>query len=147
MSRVNRRPLAEADVFEIWDYIADDSFEAADRWVDQLDEKLHLLATKPLMGRARDELERGVRGLAQDFQLTPAHHFVDLTASKDVQRSIRTASQFGEAVICQALCELGDLPLRHVGGQNERQPAPLPGGYGQALDSACLDVRIVALHR
>jgi toxin ParE1/3/4 len=61
MSRVTRRPLAEADVFEIWDYIADDGFEAADRWVDQLDEKLHLLATQPLMGRARDELERGVR--------------------------------------------------------------------------------------
>jgi toxin ParE1/3/4 len=34
VARVTRRPLAEADIFEIWDYIADDSMEAADRWVD-----------------------------------------------------------------------------------------------------------------
>ena len=61
MARVTRRPLAEADVFEIWDYIADDSMEAADRWVDQLDEKFHLIATQPMMGRARDELEPGLR--------------------------------------------------------------------------------------
>lgn len=49
------------DIIEIWDYIADDSFEAADRWVDQLDEKFRLLATQPLMGRVRFELERGMR--------------------------------------------------------------------------------------
>lgn len=61
MPRVTRRPLAEADVFEIWDYIADGSFEAADRWVDRLDERLRLLATQPLMGRGRDEIEPGMR--------------------------------------------------------------------------------------
>lgn len=61
MPRITRRPLAETDIVEIWDYIADDNFEAADRWVDQLDEKLRLLAMQPLMGRTRDELERGVR--------------------------------------------------------------------------------------
>ena len=61
MSRVTRRPLAEADIFEIWDFIADDSIEAADRWVDQLDEKFKLLATQAMLGRARDELESGVR--------------------------------------------------------------------------------------
>jgi toxin ParE1/3/4 len=61
MARITRRPLAEADIFEIWDYIADDSFEAADRWVDRLDEKFRLLSTQPLIGRGRDELERGAR--------------------------------------------------------------------------------------
>lgn len=61
MSRITRRPLAEADILEVWDYIADDSFEAADRWVDQLDEKFKLLGTQPIMGRARDELEPGAR--------------------------------------------------------------------------------------
>jgi toxin ParE1/3/4 len=61
MPRVTRRPLAAADIFEIWDYIADDSLIAADRWVDRLDEQFGLLATQPLMGRARDELAPGVR--------------------------------------------------------------------------------------
>jgi toxin ParE1/3/4 len=61
VAHVTRRPLAEADIFEVWDYIADDSIDAADRWVDQLDEKFQLIVTQPMMGRARDELEPGLR--------------------------------------------------------------------------------------
>ena len=61
MSQVTRRPLAETDILEIWDYIADDSLAAADRWVDHLDEQFRVLATQPMMGRARDELAPGVR--------------------------------------------------------------------------------------
>ena len=61
MPRVRRRPLAKADVLQIWDHIADDSLTAADHWVDRLDEEFRLLATQPMMGRARDELASGVR--------------------------------------------------------------------------------------
>ena len=61
MSQVTRRPLAEADILEIWDYIADDNPAAADRWVDHLDGQFRLLATQPKMGRARDELAPSVR--------------------------------------------------------------------------------------
>ena len=61
MPQVTRRPLAETDILEIWDYIADDSLTAADRWVDHLDEQFRVLATQPMMGRARDELALGVR--------------------------------------------------------------------------------------
>ena len=64
MARVTRRPQAEADVLEIWDYIAEDSVIDADRRVDRLDEKLSLWATQPLMGRNRDELATGIRSLA-----------------------------------------------------------------------------------
>jgi len=45
MAHVTRRPQAEADILEIWDYIAEDSLVEADRWVDRLDEKLALWAT------------------------------------------------------------------------------------------------------
>jgi len=38
--RVTRRPLAAADILDIWDYIAEDSLDQADRWVERLDEKL-----------------------------------------------------------------------------------------------------------
>lgn len=61
MTRITRRPLAAADVLEIWDYIAEDSNEQADRWVDRLDEKLGLIARQPLMGRTRDELAVDIR--------------------------------------------------------------------------------------
>lgn len=61
MPQVTRRPLAETDIREIWDYIAADSLAAADRWVDHLDEQFRVLATQPMMGRARDELAPRVR--------------------------------------------------------------------------------------
>jgi toxin ParE1/3/4 len=60
MPRVTGRPLAAADL-DIWDYIAEDSHAAADRWVDQLDAKFKLVATQPLMGRTRDEMSPGLR--------------------------------------------------------------------------------------
>ena len=64
MIQVTRRPQAEADILEIWAYIAEGSIVEADNWVDKLDEKLALWATQPMMGRARDELVEGVRSFA-----------------------------------------------------------------------------------
>ncbi len=61
MPRITRRPLAAADILDIWDHIAEDSIEQADRWVDKLDEKFGLIATQPLMGRARDEIAGDLR--------------------------------------------------------------------------------------
>jgi toxin ParE1/3/4 len=61
MVHIVRRPLAGADIADIWDYIAEDSLIQADAWVDRLDSKLRLLATQPLMGRCRDELSPGLR--------------------------------------------------------------------------------------
>ena len=63
MSRVTRRPQAEADILEIWGYIAEDSVVEADRWMDRLDEKFSLWASQPMMGRGRDELAPGIRSL------------------------------------------------------------------------------------
>ncbi|MEO8202760.1 MAG: type II toxin-antitoxin system RelE/ParE family toxin [Betaproteobacteria bacterium] len=61
MTRVTRRPLAVADILEIWDYIADDSLAAADRWVERLDELLRTLAAQPLIGLSREELAPDAR--------------------------------------------------------------------------------------
>ena len=61
MPRILRRPLAGADIAEIWDFIAEDSIDQADAWIDRLDDKLRLLATQPLMGRSREELALGMR--------------------------------------------------------------------------------------
>ena len=61
MTRVTRRPLAADDIAEVWDHIAEDNLDAADRWIDRLEEQFGLLATQPLMGRARPELRPKLR--------------------------------------------------------------------------------------
>ncbi len=47
---------------EIWLFIAQDSLDAADRFVDFLTDKFPLLASSPRMGRRRDDLSPGLRG-------------------------------------------------------------------------------------
>ncbi len=53
MNRILRRPLAAADIADIWQHIAQDKPAAADRWIDDLDQQFGLLARQPLMGRER----------------------------------------------------------------------------------------------
>ena len=61
MATVLRLPQAEADILEVWAFIAEDSLVEADRWIDRLDEKFALWATQPLMGRSRAELLPTIR--------------------------------------------------------------------------------------
>lgn len=61
MAIVFKRPLAELDLLEIWDYIADDSLDRADDFLDRIEEKLQALARNPGMGRRREELLPGLQ--------------------------------------------------------------------------------------
>ena len=61
MAQVLRRPLAQDDIDDIWNYIASDNIRAADNWLNKLDAQFTLLALQPLMGRARDELAAKIR--------------------------------------------------------------------------------------
>jgi toxin ParE1/3/4 len=61
MGRVDKLPTARSDLIEIWQYIADDSPEDADRFLDTLEEKISLLADNPEMGKRREELAEGLR--------------------------------------------------------------------------------------
>jgi toxin ParE1/3/4 len=88
MPQVRRRPLAEADILEIWDYIAYDSLAAADRWVDCLDQQFRVLATQPMMGRARDELAPGVRSFPLGRYVV---FYVQLDGGIDVVRVLHSA--------------------------------------------------------
>ncbi|MFZ0590435.1 MAG: type II toxin-antitoxin system RelE/ParE family toxin [Bryobacteraceae bacterium] len=59
-----RTPQADSDLDDIWHYIASKSgsFEAADRVIDSIADRLILLASHPNIGRARDEeLRPGLR--------------------------------------------------------------------------------------
>ena len=61
MPRIIVSPLAQADIDEIWDYIARDSLRNADRFVDRIEQRFGLLAANPRLGVARDDLRPGLR--------------------------------------------------------------------------------------
>ena len=52
---------AKADLREIWSYVAQGNAEAADRLAATIVDKYRLLAKHPRLGRARDELDSGLR--------------------------------------------------------------------------------------
>jgi toxin ParE1/3/4 len=56
MAIVLKRPRAELDWLDLWDYIADDSLDRADEFLDRIEGKLQTLAQNPGMGRRRKEL-------------------------------------------------------------------------------------------
>lgn len=61
---------AEADLIEIWLYIAADNEATADRQLDHLERSFRLLAQQPLMGVDRGGLlQEGVRSFAVDRYL------------------------------------------------------------------------------
>ena len=47
---------AEQDLNEIWEYIAQDSVDAADHWIAKLFDAFQSLAQAPGMGRRREDL-------------------------------------------------------------------------------------------
>jgi len=61
MSRLLIRPEAERDLDEIWWYIAQDSPDNADRFLDRLQERFSTLAGFPKMGASRDDIQTGLR--------------------------------------------------------------------------------------
>jgi toxin ParE1/3/4 len=61
MPRIIVSPLAQADIDEIWDYIARDSRVNADRFVDRIEQRFGLLAANPRLGVARDDLRPSLR--------------------------------------------------------------------------------------
>ncbi len=61
MSLVRLTQSARTDLLEAWTCIAEENLDAADGVLDAIEREALLLATQPLMGRARDELVRGIR--------------------------------------------------------------------------------------
>ncbi|MBI3680851.1 MAG: type II toxin-antitoxin system RelE/ParE family toxin [Acidobacteria bacterium] len=55
MKRFTLTPRAKQDVNDIWDYIADDNIEAADRVLGALEEAMFKLAKNPSIGHWREE--------------------------------------------------------------------------------------------
>ena len=56
MNRFVLSPAAEMDLEAIWDYIAQDSLDAADRWIEKLFEGFEVLDRNPGLGHKREDL-------------------------------------------------------------------------------------------
>lgn len=67
---------AENDLLEAWLYVAEDSLDAADRLVDQIEAEARMLILQPKMGRARDELTAGLRSWPTSMPYT-VFYFAD----------------------------------------------------------------------
>ena len=63
MMRVTFTEAADADLDDVWLYVARDSITAADRLTDRLIEVAKPLRDFPDMGGARDELSPGLRAV------------------------------------------------------------------------------------
>jgi toxin ParE1/3/4 len=63
MPTIRLRPRARDDLIEIWTYIAEDGETQADALLGGIDQKLQLLAKRPLIGRERNELYPALRSV------------------------------------------------------------------------------------
>ncbi len=61
MPQVVKRPQAETDLDNIWWYIAQDNPDAADRFLDKIEERCQTLAQFPNIGISREELLPSLR--------------------------------------------------------------------------------------
>ena len=61
MARISRSKLARDDLRAIWLYIAQQSVEAADRFLDRLDQTIRLIAESPAIGEPQDHIKPGLR--------------------------------------------------------------------------------------
>ncbi len=61
MPTIQRTAQAEEDLIDIWLYIAQDDVRAADRLLDEIEEKLLLLGDQSSLGPARPDIAPGLR--------------------------------------------------------------------------------------
>ncbi len=61
MTKVTHTRNARLDLFSIWFYIAEDNPTAADKLLEDIDEKCKLLAKNPKIGKSRPDIAPSMR--------------------------------------------------------------------------------------
>ena len=64
MARIEKRPEANLDLYEIWEYVALKSPASAEKIVERFDEVFELLAQNPQMGRKQSDLAANLRSFS-----------------------------------------------------------------------------------
>jgi toxin ParE1/3/4 len=85
-------PIAEADLRDIWRYIADNP-DAVDRILLRIDERAQMLRHLPRIGSARNDIRRGLRMLVVSnylilYEFDASHDEVDIVAVVDGRREL-----------------------------------------------------------
>ncbi len=60
-NRFRKLPQADLDLDSIWDFIAADDIEAAERQINRIGKVFQMLTENPLAGRERPELRKDIR--------------------------------------------------------------------------------------
>jgi toxin ParE1/3/4 len=60
-NRFRKLPHADLDLDSIWNFIAADNIQAAERLIDRIGSVFQMLVENPLAGRERPELRKGLR--------------------------------------------------------------------------------------
>ena len=66
MPNIFWRPEAENDLLEIWLFIAEDSLQNADQYIDHIKTRCVNLSEFPDIGRSREELAPGIQSFPID---------------------------------------------------------------------------------
>ncbi len=88
MNSFRLAPQADIDLDEIADYIAEHNPSAALREIERLYEKFRLLSANPLLGEARESLQRNLRAFVAGSYVI---FYVPLSDGIEVERVIHGA--------------------------------------------------------
>ncbi|MBY0458374.1 MAG: type II toxin-antitoxin system RelE/ParE family toxin [Gemmataceae bacterium] len=92
MRRVTRTAAAERDFEEILEWLSEHSPKVAERFPAELDTRCRRLASQPLTGRPRDELQPGLRSIVVGY------YVVFFTVTDDevmIRRIVHSARDVG----------------------------------------------------
>lgn len=94
MRRLVLSPLSLRDLQDIHDHIASDNPKAASAFLDRIDSQLLRLRKHPLIGRARPELQSGLRCVAEGayliiYRILDEQNNVELVRVLHGKRNIR----------------------------------------------------------
>lgn len=99
MATVEITELAQADLVDVWTYIAIDNANAADHVLDVIDREAHSLALQPLMGRARPELCDGLRywptSVSYNLYYVPSESGIVVIRVLHQSRDVQSGEFFG----------------------------------------------------
>jgi toxin ParE1/3/4 len=95
MYTARKLPQAQDDLLDIWLHIAQDSLARADHFLDMLEEKIHLLASSPRIGRMYPELGDNLRAFpVRDYLVI----YREATSSVEVVRVLHGARDIENAL-------------------------------------------------
>ena len=94
MSDVKVQPRAQADLDEIWTYIAQRNYQAADRLSDRIVERCEMLGRQPLIGESVGHISPGLRRVVEGNYVIYYEIESDVVFIRRVLHGARDLKQF-----------------------------------------------------